>query len=292
MGCCRSWRGCLYGRSLRNWSARRIASEAAAPAVLDFEFASAVRIAYAPGEEASPTLRLLSEAAAMSRPLPGNGQIQYTKSDNWFADLDDNGSSKIVPRVSETWLRPNGALTTHEAVGQPLDSNGRSSSTSPGEQLVDETLDAGTVDAGFASSLPTRPSKLADALLDHSECQSRTVGYARSMCLYREIVGLTQTYVLPNELTAAIWKMLETETGFHSLGSVKDRIKRDAAAISIIDSAEPHVRHVLFGNPDSGQIVGYEEILIKKHPGLDTKPPSVLSFSTVVDSYLTSAAPR
>jgi len=264
-----------------------------APAVLDFEFASAVRIAYAPGEDARQSLDLLAAAAMASADMPpGDGQIQYKRFDNWNAELDDNGSSKVVPRLSETWLRPDGSLTTHEAVGQPLDPDGRVASGAAGKQIIDETLKPGTLDADFAQSLPTDPPRLVTALLDHSGCESRSIGDARSMCLYREIVSLTQNYVFGRDLTAAIWKMLENEAGFRSLGSVSDRAGRDAIGLSIIDASEPHVRHLLFGNPGDGQIVGYEEILIKRDPNLDTKPPSVLSFSTVLDSRLTSTGPR
>lgn len=266
---------------------------AAAPPVLDFEFASAVRIAFAPGEDPASVLKLLSTAAAR-RPAsaPDAGQIQYRKSDNWYVDLDDTGSSRIVPRVSETWLRPDGSLTTHEAIGQPLRADGRGAQAIGGKQVVDETLKAGSVDANFAKSLPTEPRQLANALLDHSECESRAKGEIRSMCLYREIVGLTQTYTVSSGLEAAIWTMLKTESGFRSLGSVQDRAGRDAIGISIIDSNEPHVRHLLIGSPEDGRIVGYEEILIKVDPDIDVKPPSVLSFSTVLDSRMTSTAPR
>ncbi|MET0821344.1 MAG: CU044_5270 family protein [Aeromicrobium sp.] len=268
-------------------------ASAAAPPVLDFEFASAVRIAYAPGEDAGPSLQLLADAAdKQPEALPGSGQVQYKKSDNWFADHDDAGSVKIVPRVSETWLRPNGSLTTHEAVGRPLRADGRGAVADAGTKLVDETLKPGTIDAEFAQALPSDPAKLADALLDHIDCPSRSVGIPRSMCLYSEIVNLNQTYVMPSTLTAAIWRMLESEAGFRSLGSAEDRAGRNALGISIIDPAKPSVRHILLGSQDTGALVGDEDILIKVDPNLDVKPPSVLSFSTVLDARMTTSAPR
>ncbi|KQY55812.1 hypothetical protein ASD11_15015 [Aeromicrobium sp. Root495] len=264
-----------------------------APPVLDFEFAAATRIAYAPGKNPTPILKLLSDAADGASPsIPGAGTIQYKKTDNWYADQDDNGTSKIVPRVSETWLRPDGSLTTKEFVGQALRADGRGVLPGRGKQLVNETLEAGSVDAGFARSLPTDPAALASALVAHGQCESTTKGDVRSLCLYRQVVELTQTYVLPASLTAALWQMLDGEAGFRTLGSVEDRAGRDAVAISLVSSDEPEIRHLLFGSLDDGQILGYEEILIKTDPDLDVKPPSVLSFSTSLDSRLTESAPE
>lgn len=265
---------------------------AAAPPVLDFEFASAVRIAYAPGQDPTKDLDLLADAAATNVVEPSHGgRIQYKKSYNWYVDLDDRGSSKIVPRVSETWLLPNGSLTTHESVGRPLRSDGRGVLADGGRRVINETIPAGSLDADFARSLPTEPGQLAQSLLEHSECESRTRSAARSMCLYREIVGLAQTYVISDQLAKAIWSMLRTEVGFRTLGSVEDRAGRDAVGISIIDPEEPHVRHLILGSLGGGQIVGSEEILIQRDAGLDIKPPSVLSFSTVIEYRLTSTLP-
>jgi hypothetical protein len=300
----------IRGRRIRRWAsvglvaaaamavavgvARPGGSPAAAesPPVLDFEFASAVRIAYAPGEDPAATLTALSTAASARSADHGVGKIQYKRSDNWYLDLDDTGSSKIIPRVTETWLRPDGALITHEAVGKPLDSEGRGVRPEGEEHTVDETLKAGSVDARFARDLPTDPRLLVDGLLVHADCESRAVGAVRSMCLYREIVELNRTYVLSPELVGAIWDALKGESGFKSLGSVKDRAGRDAVGISIIDTAEPQVRHVLLGSLADGEIVGQEEILIKRKQNLNIKPPSVLSFSTILESRFVSSVPR
>lgn len=262
-----------------------------APPLLDFEFASALRIAYAPGEDPRATLALLADAAAEAPPS-GSGGIQYKQTDNWFTDTDDSGNSSIVPRFSQTWLRPDGSLTTHEALGLPLTPDGRGAvANTAAEAEVKETLAAGTVDATFAASLPAAPGPLALALLDHSECEQREVSSTRSMCLYREIVNLYRTYVVPTKLSASLWRMLELEAGFTSLGSVEDRAGRDAVGISIIDTDAPHIRYVLFGSLDDGQVIGSEEILIKPDPDVQVRPPTVLSFSTYLDSRLTSTAP-
>ncbi|KAA1374911.1 hypothetical protein [Aeromicrobium fastidiosum] len=264
------------------------------PAVLDFEFASAVRIAYAPGTDPDSTLALLASAAdADLRHGPAHqGPIQYKKSDNWYIENDDGKTSRIVPRVTETWLRPDGSLTTREAVGKPLTQDGRGATGSASRKAVSETLPPGTVDAAFAESLPLDPSRLSTALLVHSGCQSTELSDVRSMCLYREVVDLTETYVLPRGLTEAIWTMLRSEVGFRSLGTVKDRAGRDALGLSIIDSNRPTVRHLLLGDSDDGRIVGFEEILIKRDPDMDTRPPSVLSFSTVLKSERSTTVPE
>ncbi|MFC5677147.1 CU044_5270 family protein [Aeromicrobium endophyticum] len=262
---------------------------------LDYEFASAVRIAYAGGEDPRTTLDSLAAAADADAADPdeGSGAVQYKQSDSWFAEVDEDGSSSIVPRVREAWLAPDGSLTTRETLGAPLRADGRGAAPVRPDRpdAVDERLPAGTVDADFARSLPTSPARLADALLDHIECESRAVGPVRSMCLYREVVSLFETHVVSPELAAATWRMLRDEQGFVSLGSVKDRAGRAGLGLSIIDPENGRYRYILIGDPSDGQMLGVEEILIKDDPSLDAKAPTVTAFTAFLESRYVKDVP-
>lgn len=262
---------------------------------LDYEFASAVRIAYAGGEDPRATLDALAAAADADRadPAGAGGPVQYKQSDNWFAEVDEDGSSSIVPRVSESWLAPDGSLTTRESLGAPLSADGRGAAAVEPDRpdSVDERLPAGTVDADFARSLPTSPARLAGALLDHIECESRSVGPVRSMCLYREVVSLFDTHVVSPELAAATWRMLRDEQGFVSLGSVEDRAGRAGLGVSIIDPEKGRYRYILIGDPRDGQLLGVEEILIKDDPALKTKAPTVTAFTAFLASRYVKDVP-
>lgn len=268
---------------------------AAGPPILDFEFAAATRIAYAPGVDARETLQQLSNAASKAPGPAGEGPIQYRRSNNWFSEVDGSESSKIIPRVSETWLAPNGSLETRESLGSPLRSDGRGVNTEAAgrdPKVVTQSLPSGTVDASFAASLPTDPDQLASALLTHADCVDRSFGDVRSMCLYREIVALFQTYVVPPELSAAIWSMLKSESGFSLLGSVEDRAGRPGVGISITPKASSQYRFVLLVDLSKGDLLGTEELLVRTDPDLDVRPPAVISFSTFTHSSLIEKTPE
>lgn len=264
-----------------------------APPVLDYEFASAVRIAYAGGEDPDKLLSLLSDAARQAPPTVGTGEVQYKLRDSWFAQQDD-ASSRIVPEVRESWLSPDGSLVSHTTPGPPLRSDGRGLSDearpNTGKE-IQQTSPPGTFDTEYARELPRDPAKLADVLMSHGDCRDAN-GYDRSMCIYNEILFLFQNYVLKTTDYAVIWTMLRGETGFVTLGSVEDRVGRNGVGISIIDPKRPQYRHILIGSLETGQPLGYEQILIKPIDGLDVKPPSVSAFSAFIDSRLVAEPPR
>jgi hypothetical protein len=255
------------------------------PPVLDYEFAAAVRIAFAPGENPEESLDILAEAAAATATSPDLGSIQHHVTDNWFSDQDEQGSSVITPRVTETWLEPNGSLTTVDSIGTQLRSDGRGIPTSPPEysgKPNTDRLPAGSVDADFPSTLSTNPDTLREQLLEHGGCAEETApSSARSFCLYNEIRALFTTYVIEPDLAAAMWASLRGEEGFTSLGSVEDRAGRNGLGISFIGDQRPQYRFVLIGSTETGQLLGTEELVIKSDPDLEVDPPAVISFTTI-----------
>lgn len=253
------------------------------PPVLDYEFAAAVRIAFAPGEPPNPSIDLLSAASAPA--APGSGPIQHHVSDNWFSDQDETGTSVITPRISETWLAADGSLTTVDAVGTQLTADGRGVPTAAptySNEPTTDNLPAGTIDANFTASLSTDPETLRNQLLAHSGCETGPEpNSARSLCLYNEIRALFTTYVVEPDLAAAAWQSLRGEEGFTSLGTVEDRAGRNGLAISFVPDQRPQYRFILIGSTETGQLLGTEEILIKADPDLSVKPPAVISFTTI-----------
>lgn len=265
------------------------------PPVLDYEYSAAVRIAFAPGEPIGPSVNVLADAARGSTDRAGEGPIQYHVSENWFSDQDEAGGSVITPRVTETWLRPDGSLVSLDTVGAQLRSDGRGLSTgAPTYSSDPETseLPAGTVDADFVDSLSTDPVRLRSQLLERAGCRDfAEPSDSRSLCLYDEIRALFATYVVKPDLAAATWEALRGEEGFTSLGSVEDRAGRNGLAISLISSERPEYRFVLIGSTETGQLLGTEEILIKQAAGLDIDPPAVISFTAITSSERVASIP-
>jgi hypothetical protein len=143
---------------------------------------------------------------------------------------------------------------------------------------------AGSRDAQFFGDMPTTVDGVRDTLLDNIECSDRKPGQERSWCLTDQLVNLSQTYVIPPRVMAAIWRMLAEEEGLRSLGTVKDRSGRDAVALSFIWDGAPENRAVLLADPSTGQLIGFERILIKPSPSSPVKPPAIQEFFVIVTS--------
>lgn len=265
-------------------------ADASTPPVLDYEFANAQNIAYAPGKDARAVLDQLADAASQQPDVSGPGSIQYLLSDNWFAELGDSKTAELIPKRRETWLRADGSLRAREASGTPLSPDGRGLSKRPATRasdVTDETYPAQDIDPRFVANLGTNVQKVRDALMQKAECEDRNRGPSRTACLYQEITGLYANYVIPPKTVSAFWRILADEATMRSLGSVKDRAGRAGIGISFIPVDSPQFRKVLIISPETGQLLGTEDILIKDDPDLKLETPAIYSFTAILDTRYT-----
>ncbi|MCW2798894.1 MAG: hypothetical protein JWQ70_366 [Aeromicrobium sp.] len=261
------------------------------PPVLNYEFAKAQDIARAPGKPAGPALLELARAAE-SQPAPQvTGSVQHTVTDAWFADTDVTSSTSktvLIPQIIESWTSSDGSTRVTKRRGAPLAADGRGAiPRGPWEStptFADTTDAAGQLDSRFVEHLPTSIEGVRDALLDRLDCASRVRGNARSDCLYAQINSLPSSYVVPPKRQALLWRMLAQEADFTTLGKVKDRAGRAGVGISFISDASPDLRYVLIASPTTGQLLGYEQILVKSIPGDNVVAPAILNFATFISS--------
>jgi hypothetical protein len=150
--------------------------------------------------------------------------------------------------------------------------------------IEEENEPANSRDAQFFDQMPNTIAGVRNRLLDRIDCLERQRGQERSFCLTSQIRDLSDTYVIPPRVMATIWRMLAEEEGIRSLGAVKDRTGRDAVALSFIWDGAPEYRQVLLADPDSGQLVGSERILIKPSPSSPVEPPAIQEFAAIVTS--------
>lgn len=266
------------------------AADASTPPVLDYEFANAQNIAYAPGKDARAVLNQLADAASQQSAVSGSGSIQYLLTDNWFAELDDSKTAELIPKRRETWLRADGSLRARETSGTPLSPDGRGLTKRPaarGSDVTDETYPAQENDPQFVAKLGANVQNVRDALMKKAECEDRNPGPNRAACLYQEITGLYASYVIPPKTVAAFLRILADEPTMRSLGSVKDRAGRAGIGISPIPVDSPQFRKVLIISPETGQLLGTEDILIKKDPELKLETPAIYSFTAILDTRYT-----
>ena len=268
---------------LQPWQSSPAAADT--PPVLDYEFANAHNIAYAPGKDPTSALRELSTAAQAFTEPSGHGDIQHVVTDSWFGSIDDNkgaNSIALIPTLNETWLSPDGSFRLIERTGKPLTADGRGVPPRPVEGLkarADESQPADSVDPTLLSSLPTDPVQLRPALLKATECDRDASGNPRALCLFARVEEYNSNYVVPPRVTAALWDLIAAQGATRLLGEVKDRAGRSGIGISLIPSDRNEFRQVVIASPETGQVLGFEEILIKTVPDLDVKAPAITRFT-------------
>jgi hypothetical protein len=275
--------------ALQPWSTP--VAQASTPPILDYEFAEAARVADAPGVDPADTLEQLALAAERARSGTSASAVLHVVIEGWSidTDFDPDPDSTITPTRTENWLHPDGSFRTRAHLGEPLTADGRG--VPRGGRLdrgttfsEEETEPAGSRDADFFADMPTTVDGVRDALLDDIECLDRERGQERSWCLTDQIVNLSQTYVIPSDVMAGIWRMLAQEEGIRSLGTVKDRTGREAVALSFIWDGAPEYRAILLADPATGQFVGYERLLVKPSSSSPVKPPAIEEFFAIVAS--------
>jgi hypothetical protein len=266
-------------------------ARASTPPILDFEFAEARRIADAPGVDPTETLEHLARAAERTQSASSASAVQHVVIEGWSIDanFDPDPNSTISPTMTENWLYPDGRFRSRSYEGEPLKADGRgiplSGRLDRTTEFIDEQIEpAGSQDAQFFFDMPKSVDGVRDELLGDIKCLERQRGQERTFCLTDQIRNLGIRYVIPPRVMANIWRMLAEEEGIRSLGTVKDRTGRDAVALSFIWEGAPEYRLVLLADPDSGQLVGSERILIKPSPSSPVKPPAIQEFTAIVTS--------
>lgn len=266
-------------------------ARAGTPPILDFEFAEARRISDAPGVDPAKTLEMLARAAERAQSGPSAPAVQHVVIEGWSVehDFDPDPNSTITPTSTENWLHSDGRFRTRAHLGEPLKADGRG--VPIGGHLGRETTffdeesePAGSRDAQFFTEMPTTVDGVRDGLLDRIKCLERQRGQERTLCLTDQIRNLPRIYAIPPAVMANIWRMLAQEEGIRSLGTVKDRTGRNAVALSFIWDGAPEYRSVLLADPDTGQVVGSERILIKTSPDSPVSPPAIQEFTAIVKS--------
>ncbi|MFI5430210.1 hypothetical protein [Aeromicrobium sp. UC242_57] len=86
--------------------------------------------------------------------------------------------------------------------------------------------------------------------------------------------------------------MLSEEPSLRSLGSVNDRAGRSGIGISLIPADSPQFRKILIISPDTGGLLGTEEILIKNDSDVGIKAPAIYAFTAILDArYVSDKGP-
>ncbi len=237
---------------------------------------------------ASSVLLELAAQVDASPPLPRDAEIQFIHTANWLrhTTLDDDGTREtyIYPTARQSWLSPDGSLIYREHRGSALDARGRLTQTpeqgAPSE--AEDVLPPGTIDVSTPADLPRDPESLRAELLKRLSGLDCTADPAtHAWCLFTEISDLHTFAVVPRDLSSTMWQMLATTSGVSYLGSVADRVGREAEAIAfppVPDDGYARVL-VLLIDRGTGELVGTEQVDLDD-PEHEITEPTVTGFTT------------
>ncbi|TDE08735.1 hypothetical protein [Jiangella asiatica] len=189
-------------------------------------------------------------------------------------------TSAVVPVISERTFREDGSIHLREEHGQPRFPNEEwDESDVPagaGEVLVDQTFPVGELPSAYPAQLSADPVVLRDQLLTvWPEADDPAAALFQAV---REVYG---ERALGPAVQAATLAMLASEPGVVALGEMTDRSGRDAVAFGTdSDDSGLDRRHVLLVDPESGRMLGYEEVLTGDVGALDVEAPAVAAYDT------------
>ncbi len=114
----------------------------------------------------------------------------------------------------------------------------------------------------------------------------------QAWCLDLQTSGLHTVFFVPGDLTATLWRVLAEEPSVAHLGTVTDRLGRDAVAIAFPPFPEVGYSRVqvLLIDPDSGALIGEEEITLLD-PDLGIDEPTVTMFTAYLERSWESEVP-
>ncbi|WP_051425795.1 hypothetical protein [Jiangella gansuensis] len=188
-------------------------------------------------------------------------------------------TSAVVPVVSERTFRADGSVHLREEHGQPRFPNEEWDEsdfpTEPGEVLVDQTFAAGELPSAYPEPLAADPLRLREQLLAvWPEAEDPAAALFQAI---REVHG---ERVVTADVQAATLAMLAREPDVMALGETTDRHGRAAVAFGTdSDDSGLERRYVLLIDPDSGRLLGYEELLTGDPGALDVEPPAVTAYT-------------
>lgn len=240
----------------------------ALPSPLEYSIAAPQDAAEAPSAQAT-LLEVAELAAAM--PLADDGDVHFVARSGWLLSTRTADgvieAADLIPTVTKLWIGPDGSGRMDQARGTPLDEDGRLDSTTlpgPAELLSSDHIPAGTFDPHLPETLPRDPEALREVLLarvgateaDHSHW---------AWLLADEITQLHGAYVIPSDLTAAMWQALATTPTVLDLGTTTTRDGQHAHGIAALwDTPEAGLTELLLlhAATDTGQFIGTEHITL------------------------------
>jgi hypothetical protein len=253
-------------------------------------------------DQGRPAERVLERlaAAAEEQPALADGRYHYLKAAGWGLHTavydEDHVESVIVPGITEQWIADDGSGLQIHASGEPVEAGPPGADAD--RRAIDDLPDGEGEITEFApgemwvppiASLPRDPVALRDKLLvnpgDGGPCDANSDVYDPETCDRPEsvqlYVALEELHVerVPPDLLATFYRALAEEPDLRAYGQITDRAGRRAIAVGFdSDYAGLPTRHMMIVDPDTGTLLGLEEILTTDPGKLNVRVPAVISY--------------
>jgi hypothetical protein len=236
-------------------------------------------LVYTPaGTDAAAALR---EIAARTAGLPddtGTGRYAYVETRDWdlwtTVDGDRPVHSEVVESRNRKWSADDGSGRSWTRYRAPLHL----------PEVEDSTYGPGELGLMWPlRSLPADDKGIARAL---------ELGHPVENGPAERLVAIDDAYrqmPLPPATRAAVLRYLAATPGLELAGRVTDRAGRSGLAVFIDDDSGLPTRHTLIFDPDDGRLLGEEEMLTTRAGKLNVKVPSVIGYTTYLDSHYTDS---
>ncbi|HET7017748.1 MAG TPA: hypothetical protein VFI65_27740 [Streptosporangiaceae bacterium] len=239
---------------------------------------------------ARAVLLKLASAAEHRTPLPqpSGARISFVVSNEWFFSTAVSGgtsSSVSLPEVDKTWFAPNGASRLLSHRGRPIvivaGSPKNLRAAEYGKPTADERRGPGnTNDGPLVGTLSLDPAALKRQLLHADE------GGAPLAIRLFETITQVHHQIVSAQLDAAMWRVLATQSDVRSLGRVTDRAGRAGEAVAFTERSGS--REVLIISPTTGQLLGFEDLILHGASGLHlTAYPAVVGYTIFLSEHWT-----
>lgn len=240
-----------------------------------------------PGASAEQTLLVLA-AAADQQPDLGDGTYRHLRTASWYLHTsvsDGQGTSVIVPEITDRWLAIDGSGVVAAVEGQPVEAG-------PPGQPADEQArrqlpagnpqatrhPAGSLHAFNTDDLPTDPNALHDTLME-----ADNGSLPEHVYLYRSLTDRLVQQRLQPDLLAAYYRMLSVQPEMRVFGTVADRVGREGVAIGFDTNVGGlPSRYMLIIDQDTGTPLGVEEVLTTDAGKLGVEVPAVIGYEVVL----------
>ncbi|MFG3716158.1 CU044_5270 family protein [Micromonospora sp. NPDC047730] len=245
-----------------------------------------LHVQYAGDAPAARDALLHLAAAVQAGPAAGEraGRFSFVRVGQWSLDIaSGKGSTEVgvVPQVISTWRAPDGsgkvATVTIDRldVGQRPNAEAVLDAAARGAAEVN-TYAAGELAAVVADPVPDDVDALERALYAH---QPRVNGPKSAV---RAVADLYRTTAVDRKVRVAALRFLARTDGVLLRGAVTDRLGRQGIAVSV-DSDNGGARDLLIFDQETGLLLAYESMLLRRPERLPVQVPAVFSYVLYLD---------